>query len=108
MNFKLRSWATVLRLIRSCPMVLEVVDARDISATRVQRLERIAGRKLVLVAAKSDLLPDKPHGLSVQKNGLTVFYTAARTHSAYSPAQSRMSADAPSTRLARVMNALTK
>ncbi len=81
MNFKLRSWATVLRLIRSCPMVLEVVDARDISATRVQRLERIAGRKLVLVAAKSDLLPDKPHGLSVQKNGLTVFYTAARTHS---------------------------
>ena len=79
-NFKNRSWALVLRLLRSCQMVLEVVDARDIAATRVPRLERVAGRKLVLVAAKSDLLPGSPRGLSVQKDGLTVFYTSSRTH----------------------------
>lgn len=79
-NFKNRSWAMVLRLIRSCPMTLEVVDARDVAATRVPRLERIAGRKLVMVAAKADLLPGAPRGLCVQPNGLTIFYASSRTH----------------------------
>lgn len=79
-NFRNRSWALALRLLRSCPMVLEVVDARDVAATRVPRLERIAGRKLVLVAAKSDLLPGAPRGLSIQPNGLTIFYISSRTH----------------------------
>ena len=79
-NFRNRSWALALRLLRSCPMVLEVVDARDVAATRVPRLERMAGRKLVLVAAKSDLLPGSPRGLCVQPNGLTIFYISSRTH----------------------------
>ncbi len=79
-NFKNRSWALVLRLLRSCPMTLEVVDARDVAATRVPRLERLAGRKLVLVATKADLLPGSPRGLVVQAGGLTIFYTSARTH----------------------------
>ena len=79
-NFKNRSWALVLRLLRSCPMTLEVVDARDVAATRVPRLEHLAGRKLVMVATKADLLPGSPRGLCVQPNGLTIFYTSARTH----------------------------
>ncbi|VVB56507.1 GTPase Der [uncultured archaeon] len=78
-NFKLRSWATAQRLVRSCQMVLLVVDGRHMSAGRIPRLEREAGTKLVLASAKSDLLPGKPSGLQVQKNGLTVFYVSSKT-----------------------------
>ncbi|MCL6088544.1 MAG: 50S ribosome-binding GTPase [Candidatus Marsarchaeota archaeon] len=78
-NFKLRSWSMVSRYIGMCQMVLLVVDGRHMSSGRVSRLEREAGRKLVLVATKTDLVPGQPAGLQVLKNGLTIFHVSSKT-----------------------------
>jgi len=62
-----------------CQMVLLVVDGRHMSIGRIARLEKEAGRKLVLVAAKADLVPGQKTGLQVQPNGLTIFYVSSKT-----------------------------
>lgn len=78
-NFKLRSWAMVSRYVDMCQMVLLVVDGRHMTTGRVSRLEREAGRKLVIVSTKTDLVPGQKTGLHVQKNGLTIFHVSSKT-----------------------------
>jgi len=59
-NFKLRSWSSVLGMLKQCSLLIEVVDARNIAGTRIPRLESGFGGKLVLAATKADLLPFFP------------------------------------------------
>jgi len=54
------AWAIVKKVVKEADVVLEVVDARDPMATRSRELERMAkeaGKKLVLVINKADLVP---------------------------------------------------
>lgn len=56
----LATWKTIRRVAKLADVILEVVDARDPIGTRSRRLERIverAGKKLVIVINKADLVP---------------------------------------------------
>lgn len=52
-------WVRELKkLVREADVVVEVVDARDPEGTRIRIAERIAGKKLLIVANKADLVKE--------------------------------------------------
>lgn len=64
--------ALLKKLIRNADVVIEVVDARDISGTRIHAAERTAGtNRLIVIANKTDLLP-KGTELRVPRKGLQI------------------------------------
>lgn len=59
-GFILASWSQLRRIISQADIVLEVLDARDPTATRSKKLEYMVnemGRELILVLNKADLVP---------------------------------------------------
>ncbi len=52
-------WSSLKDMIHGADVIVEVLDARDIAATRLPVAERWAGsRRLLMVANKADLLPE--------------------------------------------------
>lgn len=54
---KKRYYSELVDLLRTADVALEIVDARFIEETRVPKLERRFGNKVLPVAAKADLVP---------------------------------------------------
>ncbi|MFH1306153.1 MAG: GTPase [Candidatus Micrarchaeota archaeon] len=76
-NFKLRTWAQVKGLLRKCQILVEVVDARNISNTRIKRLESSFKGKLVIAATKADLLPKIAN--KEKTEDIPIIYCSSRT-----------------------------
>ncbi len=56
---RMNKWSDLKKLIHSADVIVEVVDARDISGTRIPIAERWAGtRRFLMVVNKVDLLPE--------------------------------------------------
>ena len=73
-----RYLTNVKRLVRECDVALEVVDARDVFGTRARKLDMPMKCKVILVAAKADLLP-KNAKLLQASHGMPVIYVSNRT-----------------------------
>ena len=56
-DYKKKYYSQLVELLRTADVAIEVVDARFIEQTRVPKLERRFGKKVVMVASKSDLVP---------------------------------------------------
>ncbi len=57
-DLRKKAYAQVLRLLRNCDVALEVVDSRDINGTRIKKMDGEFRSKIIMVATKSDLLPE--------------------------------------------------
>jgi ribosome biogenesis GTPase A len=71
-------YAKVLRLLKFCDLAIEVTDARDIEGTRVTKLDRHFRNKVIIVAAKSDMVPggnERPNSLE----RMPLIYFSSRT-----------------------------
>jgi ribosome biogenesis GTPase A len=51
-------WTVVKRMVSKADVVLEILDARFPNLTRIKRLENLAGKKLILVLNKADIVPE--------------------------------------------------
>lgn len=50
------AWFKVRRILGDCNVVLELIDARDPQGTRLVDAEKLAGRRLIIVANKADMV----------------------------------------------------
>lgn len=79
-----KAWAIVKEVIDEADIVIEVVDARDPSGTRnekVERLVRESGKKLLIVMNKADLVPKKWAEEYKRKNrNVSIIFVSAREH----------------------------
>ena len=75
---KAGEWSFLKDMIHGADVIIEVVDARDIHATRLPVVERMAGsRRLLMVANKIDLLPEGSEPPKLANRGFTISATAA-------------------------------
>ena len=59
---RINRWSELKKLIHKADVIVELVDARDVSGTRIPIAERWAGtRRLLVVVNKIDLLPENMH-----------------------------------------------
>jgi ribosome biogenesis GTPase A len=66
-------WAFLKGMIHGADVIIEIVDARDVGGTRLPVLERMAGsRRLLVVANKTDLLPEGSALPKLQNKGFTI------------------------------------
>lgn len=56
-DVKRKYYSQLAELLRKADVAIEVIDARFPSETRIEKLERRFGNKIIIVAAKSDLIP---------------------------------------------------
>jgi hypothetical protein len=75
---KAGEWAFLKDMIHGADVIIEVVDARDIAGTRLPVVERMAGsRRLLMVANKTDLLPQGAELPRLGNGGFTISATTA-------------------------------
>jgi ribosome biogenesis GTPase A len=71
-------WAFLKDMIHGADVVVEVVDARDVHHTRLSVAERMTGsRRLLVVANKTDLLPEGSPLPKLPNKGFTISATMA-------------------------------
>ncbi|MBU0586703.1 hypothetical protein KJ780_04260, partial [Candidatus Micrarchaeota archaeon] len=60
-DLKKRFYSELINLLRTADVAIEVVDARFPEKTRVDKLETRFNNKLIIAAAKTDLIPKEKH-----------------------------------------------
>ncbi len=69
----LGEWSFLRGMIHGADVIMEIVDARDVAGTRLPVAERMAGsRRLLVVANKTDLLPEGGSLPKLENNGFTI------------------------------------
>lgn len=86
-NFNKRHYDSVKRHLQKCAWAIEVVDARDINATRISQLETKFLDKLFIAATKSDLATTTPKTLDSKT---PIFYVSSRTKQGISELKSHL------------------
>ncbi len=69
---KRKYYSQLIELLRKADVAIEVVDARFPEDTRIEKLERRFGSKILIAAAKADLIPK-------EKRGKNYVYFSTRT-----------------------------
>jgi ribosome biogenesis GTPase A len=70
---KMNKWSYLKDMIHGADVIVEVVDARDVEATRLPIAEKWAGSKrLMMIANKSDLLPEGAKEPVLQNKGIVI------------------------------------
>ena len=77
-GFERGSFRDVYKALRECDIAIEVVDARNIEGTRLHRLDRTFKSKLVIAAAKCDLVLGCPKEMRT-RDGQHVIFTSTRS-----------------------------